>query len=62
MTSESARISELIKFGEDFELDLKAYKLRRSGRLLKLERIPMEILLLTSHRNQVSTRSAPRPQ
>lgn len=35
-----------IRFGEDFELDVESYLLRRSGRVLKLERIPMEILLL----------------
>ena len=35
-----------IRFGGDFELDLHACQLRRSGRVLKLERIPMEVLLL----------------
>src|SRR5258705_1956104 len=35
-----------IQFGEDFELDLRVYELRRAGRVLKLERIPMELLLL----------------
>jgi TolB-like protein/DNA-binding winged helix-turn-helix (wHTH) protein len=33
------------KFG-DFELDRSRFELRRSGRLLKLERIPMELLIL----------------
>jgi TolB-like protein/DNA-binding winged helix-turn-helix (wHTH) protein len=33
------------KFG-DFELDRSRFELRRNGRLLKLERIPMELLLL----------------
>ena len=37
--------ADLVKFDE-FELDLRAYQLRRSGRTLKLERIPMEVLLL----------------
>ena len=41
-----AKGRELIKFGEDFELDLIAYRLRRAGRVLRLERIPTEILLL----------------
>jgi TolB-like protein/DNA-binding winged helix-turn-helix (wHTH) protein len=36
----------LARFGEDFELDTRAYELRRAGQSLKLERIPMEILLL----------------
>ncbi len=35
-----------IRFGDDFELDLQCYELRRAGRRLKLERIPMELLLL----------------
>ena len=38
------------RFGEDFELDRGAYELRRSGRALRLERIPMEILLLLVER------------
>jgi TolB-like protein/DNA-binding winged helix-turn-helix (wHTH) protein/Flp pilus assembly protein TadD len=31
---------------ENFQLDLARYELRRSGRALKLERIPMELLIL----------------
>lgn len=46
MASESVRTQGSIRFGEDFDLDLRAYELRRSGRALKLERIPMELLLL----------------
>lgn len=38
------------RIGEDFELDLRAYELRRAGRTLKLERIPMELLLLLIER------------
>jgi DNA-binding response OmpR family regulator len=38
--------ADLLKFGDGLELDRGAYELRRSGRSLKLERIPMEILLL----------------
>jgi TolB-like protein/DNA-binding winged helix-turn-helix (wHTH) protein/Tfp pilus assembly protein PilF len=34
-----------IRFGADFELDPRAWELRRDGRALRLERIPMEILL-----------------
>jgi TolB-like protein/DNA-binding winged helix-turn-helix (wHTH) protein/lipoprotein NlpI len=37
--------SSNIRFGEDFELDPSAWELRRAGRPLKLERIPMQILL-----------------
>ena len=47
---------DLIRF-EDFELDLRAYQLRRSGRAVKLERIPMEVLyLLVERRGQLVTR------
>jgi len=35
-----------VRFGDNFELDPCAYELRRAGRPLKLERIPMELLLL----------------
>jgi len=43
--------------GEDLELDLRAYELRRGGRALRLERIPMEILLLlVDKRGQLVTR------
>ena len=35
----------LVKFGE-FELDVGRYELRRGDRVLKLEKIPMELLLL----------------
>jgi len=46
-----------LRFGESFELDPGAYQLRRSGQTLRLERIPMEILLLlTQHRGQLVTR------
>jgi TolB-like protein/DNA-binding winged helix-turn-helix (wHTH) protein/Flp pilus assembly protein TadD len=46
-----------LRFGESFELDPGAYQLRRSGQALRLERIPMEILLLlTEHRGQLVTR------
>ena len=42
--------ADVVKFGDDLELDRGAYALRRSGRALKLERIPMEILLLLVER------------
>ena len=42
--------ADVVKFGDDLELDRGAYALRRSGRVLKLERIPMEILLLLVER------------
>lgn len=46
-----------VQFGEDFELDPAAFQLRRSGQPLKLERIPLEMLLLfTQHQGQLVTR------
>jgi len=52
-----ARIQNCLRFGEDFELDPGAYRLRRSGRVLKLERIPMEVLLfLVERRGDIVTR------
>jgi eukaryotic-like serine/threonine-protein kinase len=48
--------SDLVRF-EDFELDLRSYQVRRSGRVLRLERIPMEVLfLLVERRGQLVTR------
>lgn len=48
--------ADLVRF-EDFELDSRAYQLRRSGRALKLERIPMEVLcLLVERGGQLVTR------
>ena len=47
---------DLVRF-EDFELDLRTCQVRRSGRALKLERIPMEVLcLLVERRGQLVTR------
>lgn len=47
----------LIKLGEDLELDPRAYELRRAGRAVRLERIPMEILLfLLERRTELVTR------
>jgi DNA-binding winged helix-turn-helix (wHTH) protein len=48
--------AEIIKFDE-FELDLGRYELRRQGRPLKLEKIPMELLILLAEREgQLVTR------
>lgn len=46
-----------IRFGNEFEVDTRTYVLRRDGRPLKLERIPMEVLLLLIERaGQLVTR------
>jgi Tol biopolymer transport system component/DNA-binding winged helix-turn-helix (wHTH) protein len=41
--------SSVLQFGE-FELDVRNHRLRRSGAELKLERIPMELLILLASR------------
>jgi DNA-binding winged helix-turn-helix (wHTH) protein/tetratricopeptide (TPR) repeat protein len=48
---------DLVTLGENFELDRRAYEVRRSGEPLKLSRIPMELLLLLVERHgQLVTR------
>ena len=55
--SKLGRTSDAFRFGEDFELDLRCYELRRAGRALKLERIPMDLLiLLLEARGELVTR------
>jgi len=57
VASETEAGQKTIKVAEGFELDMAAYELRRSGHVLKLERIPMEILLfLIEQRGQLVTR------
>jgi TolB-like protein/DNA-binding winged helix-turn-helix (wHTH) protein len=57
VVSEPSQIPESIGLGDDFELDLRAYELRRNGRSLKLERIPMDLLvLLVQRRGELVTR------
>jgi TolB-like protein/DNA-binding winged helix-turn-helix (wHTH) protein/Tfp pilus assembly protein PilF len=46
-----------IRFGDKFELERQSRKLYRDGRLLRLERIPTEVLLLLIEKNgQIVTR------
>jgi len=57
MASERGPFANKVKFGDDLELDPGAYELRRAGRPVKLERIPMELLLLlVEQRGQLVTR------
>lgn len=57
MTSQPIGLQQSIRFGEDFELDLRPRRLRRGSRVLKLERIPLEILiLLLEHRGEIVSR------
>jgi predicted ATPase/DNA-binding winged helix-turn-helix (wHTH) protein len=46
VASDPVRPPYSIRFGDDFDLDPRTYELRRADRVLKLERIPMELLLL----------------
>lgn len=57
MATKPVGIKPLLKFGEDFELDLRACELRRSGVALKLEPIPFGILaLLLEQRGELVSR------
>ncbi len=57
MASEPEAGQKTIRLAEGFELDRAAYELRRSGHVIKIERIPMEILLfLIEQRGQLVTR------
>jgi DNA-binding winged helix-turn-helix (wHTH) protein len=57
VTQNQGKIRARLKLGEGFELNLRAYQLRRAGRVLKLEPTPMELLLfLVEHRGELVTR------
>lgn len=57
MASEPEAGQKTIRLAEGFELDMAAYELRRSGHVIKIERIPMEILrFLIEQRGQLVTR------
>jgi TolB-like protein/DNA-binding winged helix-turn-helix (wHTH) protein/Tfp pilus assembly protein PilF len=57
MTSQPSGVQKSIRFGEDFALDLRPRRLRRGSHVLKLERIPLEILiLLLEHGGEIVSR------
>jgi TolB-like protein/DNA-binding winged helix-turn-helix (wHTH) protein/Tfp pilus assembly protein PilF len=57
MASEPTGVEQTIRFGEGYELDLRPRRLRRGTHVLKLERIPFEILLLLlEHRDEIVPR------
>jgi len=57
LTSQPIGLQHSIRFGEEFELDLRPRRLRRGSHVLKLERIPLEILiLLLEHRGEIVSR------
>ena len=45
MATEPVRIQPTFTFGDDFELNLRAYELRRAGQMVKLEPTPFELLV-----------------
>src|SRR3984957_4252814 len=57
MASAPAGVEQPIRFGEGYEVDLRPRRLRRGSHVLKLERIPFEILLLLlERRDEIFTR------
>jgi TolB-like protein/DNA-binding winged helix-turn-helix (wHTH) protein/Tfp pilus assembly protein PilF len=57
MSSQSVEAQGPVRFGDDFELDMRVRRLRRGNRVVKLERIPLEILvLLVNHPGEIVTR------
>jgi TolB-like protein/DNA-binding winged helix-turn-helix (wHTH) protein len=57
VTTQPIGVQSSIRLGEDFELNLCPRRLRRGAHVLKLERIPLEILvLLLEHKNEIVTR------
>jgi TolB-like protein/DNA-binding winged helix-turn-helix (wHTH) protein len=57
MASDPAQLQQSIRFGEGYELDLCPRRLRHGTQVLKLERIPFEILLLLlERRDEIVTR------
>jgi TolB-like protein/DNA-binding winged helix-turn-helix (wHTH) protein/tetratricopeptide (TPR) repeat protein len=54
MSSEPLEVQQSIRFGEDFHIDFRPRRLRRGNHVLKVERIPLEILLLlVEHRGEI---------
>ncbi len=57
MASTPVREQQSIRFGEDYELNFRPRRLRRGSHVLRLERIPLEILvLLVEHKDEIVTR------
>ena len=57
MALKPVKVEHPIQFGEGYEVDLHPRRLRRGSHVLKLERIPLEILvLLLEHSDEIVTR------
>ncbi|HKO18876.1 MAG TPA: winged helix-turn-helix domain-containing protein, partial [Acidobacteriaceae bacterium] len=58
MASGPVTTQRMVRFGDGFELDMHSWTLRRGDRTLKLERIPMQLLLLlVERRPEIVTRA-----
>jgi eukaryotic-like serine/threonine-protein kinase len=51
VASKPVTVPGIVRFGQDFELDLRAYQLRSGGTPLKLKPIAMELLIFLVERN-----------
>jgi TolB-like protein/DNA-binding winged helix-turn-helix (wHTH) protein len=57
VASTPVREHQSIRLGDGYELDLRPRRLRRGSHVLKLERIPLEMLvLLVEHKDEIVTR------
>ena len=57
MTSQPIPLQQSISFGEDFAVDFRPRRLRHRDRVLRLERIPLEfLLLLLEHPGEIVSR------
>jgi TolB-like protein/DNA-binding winged helix-turn-helix (wHTH) protein/tetratricopeptide (TPR) repeat protein len=57
MASKPAEVVQPVRFGEGYELDVQARQLRRGRHVIRLERIPLEILiLLVEHKGEIVIR------
>ena len=57
MSAQPVGVQQVIRFGGDFELDVRGYELRRAGQALKLEPTPFGILsLLVEQRGNLVSR------
>lgn len=57
MASNPAEVEQPVRFGEGYELDARLRRLRRGRHVIRLERIPLEILvLLVERKDEVVTR------
>src|SRR5271168_1390640 len=55
MASDRVTVQQPIRFGDGYELDLRLRRLRRGRHVVKLERIPVDILLI-EHKDEIVTR------